>query len=424
MNVASLISHLSGQDFSPAFRVWSALAPALLVMAWFLLGLVVFSVRSALWGMPRDAETATRGGSVLVGPYFRHCFFWLLGPLWRLVTSSGLPPTALTTSSVLLGMGAGAAAAAGRFALAGWLFIFSGVLDTLDGRLARLRGQATPWGAAIDSTLDRIVDGAVLIGLAWYYRDSWVLAPCLAAMLGTAMVPYVRARGEALGVVVKDGLMQRVERVMLLGGGMALSPVLEALVFPGESRPIHWLAAIAVVVLAATSNYTGLARLLILVRTLQARAGVRSPSLRSWVRGAGFNLMASAVATAVDFAIAVLLVHDVGLSPALATAAAATVGALTSFGLNRMVTFRSRDESLPQLSRYALVALGSLGLNTGGVALLLSLPGIPYVVAWWLVRAAVFALWNYPLHKEYVFGARRLAPASESGQTRNASARA
>lgn len=424
MDLARLISHLCGRDLSPAFRVWSALAPALLVTAWFLLGLAAFSLRSALWGMPRDAETASRGASVLVRPFLRHYFFWLLRPLWRLVTSTGVPPTALTTSSVLLGLGAGAAAAAGRFALAGWLFIFSGVLDALDGRLARWRGQATPWGAAIDSTLDRIVDGAVLIGLAWYYRASWVLAPCLAAMLGTAMVPYVRARGEALGVMVKDGLMQRVERIMLLGVGMALSPVLEALAFPGERRPMHWLAVVALVVLAVTSNYTGLARLVVVVRTLQARAGVRSAPLRSRVRRAGLNLLASALATAVDFVIAVFLVHDLGLSPTLATAAGASVGALTSFGLNRMVTFRSRDESLPQLGRYALVSLGSLGLNSGGVGLLLSLPGLPYVLAWWLVRAAVFALWNYPLHKEYVFGAHRQAPASEATRAPNASARA
>jgi len=259
-------------EMSPGLRILTALAPALLVTAWFVGGLAVFAVRSALWGMPRDPETTERGGSLLVGSTLRHYFFWLVRPAWSAIERSRIPPTALTTLSVLLGLGSGVAAAAGRFALAGWLFIFSGILDTFDGRLARLRGAATPWGAAIDSTLDRWADAAVLVGLAWYYRHDWVLLPVLLALVGTALVPYVRARGEALGVVVKDGLMQRVERVMYLGAAVALAPVLEAVAFPADRHPTHWLAAVALVALAVTSNYTAVVRLLAVVRALRLRA--------------------------------------------------------------------------------------------------------------------------------------------------------
>ncbi len=400
----TLLEILRG-EMSPGLRVWTALAPALLVTAYFLVGLAVWAVRSAVWGIQRDEETVHRGGSLLVGEYLRHYFFWLTRPLWRAVERSGVPPNAVTTLSVLLGFASGVASAAGRFALAGWLFIFSGVLDTFDGRLARLRQSATPWGAAIDSTLDRWADSAVLAGLAWYYRDTWVLVPALLSMIGSGVVPYVRARGEGLGVLVKDGMMQRVERVMYLGAAVALSPVLEAIAFPHERHPMHWLAVAALCALAVTSNYTGVVRLLAVVRALKAKAGLPVEPARPLARRMGMGVLSSAAATGVDFVVALALVWA-GLGPILATAGGCLVGALVNFGVNRAITFRSTGAPLPQAGRYALVSLTSLALNAGGVSLLLSHPTVAYPVAWWLVRAVVFVLWNYPLQADYVFGDR------------------
>jgi phosphatidylglycerophosphate synthase len=395
---------LTNGELSPELRIWSALAPALVICAWFVVGMCVFLVRSALWGVPRDPETLTRGGSILVSEFLRHYFFWLLRPVLAVVVRSGVPPTAITTLSLLFGLGSGAAAAAGRFALAGWLFIFSGALDTLDGRLARLRGKATPWGAAIDSSLDRWTDSAVLIGLAWYYRDSWVLLACLLALMGSSLVPYIRARGEGLGVSVRGGLMQRAERVMYLGVGVALSPVLEALLFPGEQHPMHWLAVGALVALAATSNYTAVVRLLAVVRALQTKAGLAAHPVGSHLARVTLNMAAAAVATVADFCVAMAVVGQVHVPPAIATAIGCVLGATVNFGLNRVVTFRSRAAPLPQVTRYALVSATSLMLNAGGVSLLLSLPAMAFPLAWCLVRSAVFLLWNYPLHTSYVFG--------------------
>jgi phosphatidylglycerophosphate synthase/putative flippase GtrA len=398
----TLIEVVTG-TMPPGLRVWSALAPALLVTAWFVVGLAVFAVRSALRGVPRDQETIQRGGSVLVAEYLRHYFFWLVRPVWRAVERSGVPPTALTTLSVLLALGSGVAGAAGRFALAGWLFIFSGILDTFDGRLARLRQTATPWGAAIDSTLDRWSDSAVLAGLGWYYRDTWVLAPVLLSMIGTAVVPYVRARGEGLGVLVKDGMMQRVERVMYLGAAVALSPVLEALLFPADRHPMHWMAAVSLCALALTSNYTAVVRLRAVVRALRVKGGQAGTLPGSPLGSIGLSTVGAGVATLADFAVAVALVSG-GAGAAVATAAGCVVGALGSFIFNRVITFRSTAAALPQAGRYALVSLTSLALNAGGVALLLSHPALSYAGAWSVVRVAVFVLWNHPLHAQYVFG--------------------
>ena len=138
---------------------------------------------------------------------------------------------------MLLGGAAGIAVGMGRFALGGWLFLLSGILDTFDGRLARSRNTVTPAGAAFDSLLDRYADGAMLIGLAFYFRASWVLIPTLAAIFGTSMVPYVRAKAESFGVTMRDGLMQRPERVLTLGVAVAFSPWVEGLWPAGGRAP-------------------------------------------------------------------------------------------------------------------------------------------------------------------------------------------
>lgn len=401
-----LIDWISG-DLSTEARIWTALAPGVLAAAVFVLGLVPFGIRCFVYGMPRDAETVTRGKSVLVGFFLRHYFFWLITPLWNLVLRSGLPANALTALSALLGLASGVAVAAGRFALGGWLFLFSGMLDVLDGRVARARQQASPAGAAIDSVLDRYTDSAILIGLAWYYRETWVLLPVLLAFLGSSLVPYVRARGEGLGVSVRGGIMQRLERVLYLGTSVALAPILEAAFFPRDTHPMHWLTVLGVTFLAVTSNITAVTRFATLVRSLAGKREGPPPGpsrVPAIVQQLGLNALAGAAATAVDFLVVVALVESWVAGPVLATALGSLVGAFVNFGLNRAVTFRSRDARLPQAGRYALVSATSLALNAGGMALFAPFPVVPYRVAWWITRGLVYFLWNFPLQRTYVFG--------------------
>src|SRR5262249_34613462 len=165
---------------------------------------------------------------------------------------------------------AGVSVAFGRFALGGGLFILSGILDTLDGRLARARHRVAGAGAAVDSPLDRYARGAMLIGGAYYFRASWRLLPTLAALFGTSMVPYVRAKAESLGLTMKDGLMQRPERVFTLGLATVLSPWFETL-HPAASGPGHRLAAISLVLLAISSNATAIGRITRLLTALRKR---------------------------------------------------------------------------------------------------------------------------------------------------------
>ena len=398
-HLQTILDGLSGH-LSPTARVWTALAPALVIMAWFLIGFAIFSYKSARTGPIIDAETVKRGDSLLIGAYVRHFLFWLLKPIDKALFRSGIPADGITTLAVLVGLASGVALAAGRFALGGWLFIASGILDTLDGRVARARGQVTAAGGALDSVLDRYADSAVLVGLAWYYRDSWILLLVLAALVGSSLVPYVRAKSEALGFQQKDGLMGRAERVVYMGVATALSPVLEALVNPSDPHPRHWLAVGGIGLVAVLSNVTAMQRLTGLLRALSPPKppGQRSPKAILLLSG-----LAAVLATGLDYAAVIGLVELAALTPAVATLLGSLLGGAANFALNRLVTFRSDGRLAGQAARYAFISASSALLNAGGVAVLALHPEIDYRVAWWLVRGAVWLAWNLPMQRDFVF---------------------
>lgn len=393
-------SHWLAGHLSSAERVLSAAGPVLLLLTYFGIAGIVFAIRHFHRAPFLDEELQRRAGGVLGRHGIGHFFAWTMQPWWRLLAHAAFPPNAITSLSLVLALGAGLAAAAGRFALGGWLFVLAGMLDFLDGRVARSTGRSTLGGAVLDSVLDRYVESALIAGLAWYYRHSWVLVACLLALTGSLLVPYVRARAESLGVPqAQVGFMQRPDRVALLGIGTALSPILEVLLAPDEPHPPHRLAIVAVVVLGVTSHVTALQRLYQLVRTL---GGGAAPNLEQPLRVAVSN----ALATLADFAVASCFAYGLSFNPALATAIGCIVGALVSFAVARVWAFESSGAWLPQLWRYAGVSLTTAALNGGGVALLLSL-NAPFLLAWWFTRAVVFVTWSYPLQRDFVF----VAPA-------------
>jgi phosphatidylglycerophosphate synthase len=107
--------------------------------------------------------------------------------------------------------------------MAGWLYVAAGVLDVLDGRLARATNQQSKAGAFLDSVTDRWGELLVFAGCAWFLRDMvWLLA-ALAAMIGSVMVSYTRARGEGLGIRLSGGVMQRCGRMILVATGTLIA---------------------------------------------------------------------------------------------------------------------------------------------------------------------------------------------------------
>ena len=173
-------------------------------------------------GDPHDVPD--RGGFVL-GSFVRGWFYWFIRPIEVGSVALGLSPTAFNVLGVAFGIGAGVCFGLGYVNLGGWGVLLGGAADVLDGRVARARGLADERGAFLDSTLDRFAEVGVFVGLAVLLRDSTLaLTLAVTALGGSLLVSYARARGESLGVVCKLGVMQRAERLLLVGFGGILDP--------------------------------------------------------------------------------------------------------------------------------------------------------------------------------------------------------
>lgn len=144
---------------------------------------------------------------------------------------SALIESRLTPNAIsMVGLAGNLAAAAliweGYYFLGGVAFILGSVMDTLDGRYARASGKGTPFGAFLDSTLDRLEEGIVLTAVAYRFAlagDEFAAAMCVAVVLGSLMVSYTRARAEALGVECKVGIATRAVRVVILSAGLVFA---------------------------------------------------------------------------------------------------------------------------------------------------------------------------------------------------------
>ena len=203
------------------------LAVLLRALALLLLTVPFYAVRRRSLG-PDPLASGERGSFVL-GSFLRDWFYWILGPVVRVSLALGLGPLFWNLTGVAFGAAAGFAFALGRHALAGWAVLLGGVADILDGRIARYRRMASRRGAFLDSTLDRFAEVAVFIGLAVRFGGSpWALVLVVAALGGSLLVSYTRARGESLGVLCKLGVMQRAERLILLGFGGILDGAVSA----------------------------------------------------------------------------------------------------------------------------------------------------------------------------------------------------
>ena len=166
----------------------------------------------------------------MLGAFVRSWFYWAVSPVVRLSGAVGLGPTFHNLLGVAFGIGAGVAFTLGHVTLGGWGVLLGGVADVLDGRVARSMAVSDRTGAFLDSTLDRFSEVGTFVGLAVLFRSSALpLALAVTAMGGSLLVSYARARGESQGVVCKLGVMQRAERLLLLGFGGLLDPTVSGL---------------------------------------------------------------------------------------------------------------------------------------------------------------------------------------------------
>ena len=185
----------------------------------------------------------------------------------RLIESR-LTPNAISITGFLFTVAAAVLVWQRFFFLGGVAFIAGSVMDTLDGRYARVSGKGTMFGAFLDSTLDRVEEGIVLTAVAAYFADrdeGLTVALCVIVVLGSLMVSYTRARAEALGVECKVGLATRPVRVVLLSAGLVFAK--GAGVFDIE------LLAPAIYVMAALTSFTVVQRVWHVRRSLREVPG-------------------------------------------------------------------------------------------------------------------------------------------------------
>jgi CDP-diacylglycerol--glycerol-3-phosphate 3-phosphatidyltransferase len=155
-------------------------------------------------------------------------------PLNTALVKSRLKPNTLTWCALAISLIAAATIATNHLLIGGFLVLFSGLFDILDGALARLTNQATRFGALLDSTFDRISDAVLLMGvLALYIRSGGITEIVLIflALIVSLLTSYVRARAEGLGINCPIGLFTRTERVIILALGLLFSPLYKFSIF-------------------------------------------------------------------------------------------------------------------------------------------------------------------------------------------------
>ena len=156
--------------------------------------------------------------------HYKERFAHWTDPVARALLALRLRPNHLTVLGLGVSVLAALSFARGRSLWGAVLLILAGLFDFFDGSLARLSGQVTPFGAFLDSVIDRYSDLVVLAGILVLFAGSGrptqvVLA--LLALIGTVMVSYTKARAQAIGVACEIGLMERPERlIVLIAGGL------------------------------------------------------------------------------------------------------------------------------------------------------------------------------------------------------------
>jgi CDP-diacylglycerol--glycerol-3-phosphate 3-phosphatidyltransferase len=222
-----------------------AFATFLGVLAAAVLSMAVYAVA----GRGRDADADGKGSQFLMGlgDFLVHWFMWALGPGERLSLRMGLTPDFFNFAGLLCGLLSGILIGLGELEWGGLAIALGGVADIFDGRIARARKLASPYGTFIDSTLDRFVEVFAFLGFAvWLRFTPFGPAVATAALAGSLLVSYTRARGESLGVLCKEGLMQRAERLVLTFlACMADAPATAAAGWPRGAVVLAVLALIA-----------------------------------------------------------------------------------------------------------------------------------------------------------------------------------
>jgi CDP-diacylglycerol---glycerol-3-phosphate 3-phosphatidyltransferase len=150
---------------------------------------------------------------------YKETFRQLIRPLARVLSAIRIRPDALTVAGWILSLGAATLFALGYMKTAGAVMLFAGLFDALDGAVARESNRMSSFGAFLDSTLDRLSESAIFVGIVFFYASSarpYEALLASVAMTFSLMTSYTRARAEGLGFECEVGLLERAGRVVIL----------------------------------------------------------------------------------------------------------------------------------------------------------------------------------------------------------------
>lgn len=199
----------------------------------------------------------------------RHWFSYVVDPVARALLRLGVTPNMLTIAGFAVNIATGIALGLSRLTTGGLLILAGGSFDMLDGSAARQSGLKRLSGALLDSVVDRYSEAAVFLGLAvhFYKAGNFIgLVMTFAAMIGSFLVSYVRARAEGLDIECKVGLMQRTERLVLLSAGLIFQGLFHSIGLMGEVLITSVVSALAVL-----AHATAIHRLAFSFRRLEGK---------------------------------------------------------------------------------------------------------------------------------------------------------
>lgn len=216
--------------------------------------------------------------------YGQELVYKSIHPFIKLLLKLGVTPNFITFTGLILNVLAAVIFIAGAewgnrsdHSFVGWagaVILFAGLFDMIDGRLARMGNMANPYGALFDSVIDRYSEMIMFLGIIYYLvSHDYFMSSLFAfiAMIGSVMVSYTRARAEGLGVNCSVGLMQRPERILIIGISAILCGVFSAYFSSDFRVEVHWLPfplfetisifTLPLTILAVLANITALRRL-------------------------------------------------------------------------------------------------------------------------------------------------------------------
>ncbi|MFH0800605.1 MAG: alkaline phosphatase family protein [Pseudomonadota bacterium] len=247
--------------------IWITLGPIVVINAVLFVSYIFYRFHGRKT-LAREFKGAKKSGSSFLSSGTREWWFWTTDPLVRLFVKLHIGPNVITAMGFSFAALAGLLFSRGWFGYAGWAMIGGASFDIFDGRVARITGKVSRSGAFFDAVMDRFSEGICFLGLAVYFRDSAMLGVVIAALIGSLLVSYARARAEGVGIECTVGIMQRPERIAYLGVASVLDPIMNMVLHRWWAVPPPVLVILALILIAVMTNGTAIYRMVYVMNAL------------------------------------------------------------------------------------------------------------------------------------------------------------